>query len=119
MKKGRIIKTLKPEAKIQHEIIEFLTLRGWFCKVLHGSTFQVGMPDLFCCKRCYGSRFIEVKNPNGYRFTPAQMAVFPRLAAEGVGIWILTAATEEEYQKLFSPPNFWQYLHITNINGMK
>ena len=99
-----------PEAKIQQAIIKFLRERGWFCKVIHGSTFQHGLPDLFIAKRRYGSRWVEIKNPIKYKFTPSQWETFPRLIAEGVGIWILTAATEEEYAKLFEKPNLWKYM---------
>lgn len=99
-----------PEAIIQRRVIEFLIKRGWFVKVTHGSTFQAGFPDLYACKRSYGSRWIEIKNPLNYRFTGAQLEVFPRFAAEGVGIWILVDATEQEYLKLFKPPNWWVYM---------
>ncbi len=98
-----------PEAKVQDALIKMLREKGWFCKVLHGSMYQSGMPDLFAAKKRYGSRFIEVKNPKKFSFTPAQHEDFPRMVAEGVGIWILVAATEDEYLKLFQKPNFWVY----------
>ncbi len=99
-----------PEARIQRELIRFLREREWFVKVLHGSTFQSGMPDLFCVKKRYGQRFIEVKNAKSFKFTPAQYEDFPRMIAEGVGIWVLVAATEIEYKKLFQRPNLWIYM---------
>lgn len=99
-----------PEAKIQEAVIKMLRERGWFVKVLHGNLFQSGMPDLFICQRRYGSRFVEIKNPEAYSFTSAQWETFPRLIAEGVGVWILVAATEIEYQKLFQKPNLWIYM---------
>jgi len=86
--------------------------RGWFVKVIHGSVFQSGLPDLFACQRKYGSRWIEVKNPLSYKFQPTQLEVFPRMMSEGVGVWVLVAATQVEYDKLFKPPNWWQYLPI-------
>lgn len=101
-----------PEAKIQDELIKFLEARGWFVKVIHGNVFQSGLPDLFACKRKYGSRWIEVKNPASYKFQATQLETFPRMMAEGVGVWILTAATEAEYNKLFAPANWYQYLPI-------
>jgi len=116
MNKGRIISKKGPEAIIQTALIKFLREREWFVKVIHGSTFQTGMPDLYICKRRYGSRWVEVKNPLKYKFNPAQMETFPRLAAEGVGIWILTAATEREYNKLFLPPNWWTFLYTPDMN---
>ncbi len=116
MKKPIIRAKRGPEAKIQEAIIKFLREREWFVKVLHGSTFQFGLPDLFIAKRKYGSRWVEVKNLESYAFTAAQLETFPKMAAEGIGIWILTAATEAEYKKLFLPPNWYQFLYIPNMN---
>ncbi|MFA5758552.1 MAG: hypothetical protein WC942_04220 [Clostridia bacterium] len=116
MPRGTIVKRHGPEYKIQQDVINFLRVRGWFVKVIHGSTFQTGLPDLYIAKRTYGSRWVEIKNPKAYRFTPAQLEVFPRLSSEGIGIWIITAATEDEYLKLFKPPNWWEYLKIPNMN---
>lgn len=99
-----------PEAKIQEEIIKFLTLRNWLCRSTHGNIFQFGFPDLYCAHRRYGARWIEVKNGEAYSFTPAQMEFFPKLSAAGVGVWILTAATDHEYEKLFSPANWWIFV---------
>lgn len=105
-----------PEYKIQKAIINFLMLRGWYVKETHGNMYQQGFPDLYVCKRKYGSRWLEVKNPVKYKFTPAQLISFPRMSSEGIGIWILTAATEVEYAKLFKPANWWTFLHISNEN---
>ncbi len=105
-----------PEYVIQKAIIRFLKDRDWYIKETHGNMYQQGFPDLYICKRRYGTRWVEVKNPAKYKFTPAQMESFPRMAAEGVGIWILTAATDREYQKLFKPANWWSFLHISNEN---
>lgn len=99
-----------PEAKIQEDLIKFLRERGWFVKVLHGSMYQSGMPDLYVIKRKYGRRFIEVKQPIKFKFTPAQWEDFTRMVAEGERIWVLTAATEKEYLKLFKEPNLWVYM---------
>lgn len=79
-------------------------------KIMHGNMYMSGMPDLFCVKKRYGPRFIEVKNPGKFSFTPAQLEDFPRMVAEGVNIWVLVAATEKEYAKLFERPNLWIYL---------
>lgn len=99
-----------PEAQIQAAIIRMLRERGWFVKVLHGNMYQTGMPDLYAIKKRYGRRLIEVKNPGSFKFTPAQWEDFPRMVAEGEGIWVLVAATEKEYQKLFQKPNLWVYM---------
>lgn len=116
MKRVNIKGARGPEAIIQENLVKFLMERGWFVKITTGNMYQQGFPDLYICKRRYGTRWVEVKNPKSYKFTPAQMEDFPRLAAEGVGIWILTAATEAEYAKLFKPANWWTFLHIPNMN---
>lgn len=99
-----------PEAKIQRELVSFLRVREWLVKETHGSIFQNGLPDIFACHAKYGIRWIEVKNPLAYKFTPAQLEFFPALNSKNVGVWILTAATETEYQKLFKPHNWYVYL---------
>lgn len=99
-----------PEAKIQQELIYFLQAREWLVKPTHGNLYQSGFPDLYCAHHRYGQRWVEVKNPLAYRFTGAQLTEFPRFSAAGAGIWILTAATEDEYAKLFGPENWFTYL---------
>lgn len=98
-----------PEAKIQEAIITLLCRRGWFVKPTHGNMYQSGFPDLYSAHSRYGARWIEVKFAERYSFTPAQVETFPKLAAAGVGIWILVAGTDEEYAKLFKAPNWWFY----------
>lgn len=108
-----------PEAKIQDKLIDFLTVRNWYVKVLHGNAFQQGLPDLFICKREYGYRFVECKQPEKYMFTAAQGVTFPAMTNSGVGIWVMTAANESEYQKLFYKPNWWSYFTATKIRNPK
>lgn len=102
----------RPEAKVQAAIIAMLRNKEWFVKATHGNMYQSGYPDLFCCHRRYGHRWVEVKLPKGSRFTPAQVQDFPMFCANGSGVWILIAATETEYRKLFKPPNWWHYLDL-------
>lgn len=101
-----------PEAKIQKDLITLLLQKGWYIKVIPGSKYLSGMPDLFATHSLYRQRLIEVKLPGmvGSKFTPAQLDTFPKLSANGSGIWILTAATEMEYKLLFKAQNWWQYL---------
>lgn len=84
--------------------------RGWFVLVTHGSKFQSGLPDLWCGHKNHGQRWVELKNPTAYHFTPAQLVTFKKISEVGVGIWVLLAATEDEYNKLWRPPNWWTYL---------
>ncbi len=99
-----------PEYYIQQDIIKYLRMREWLVKPTHGSMFQSGFPDLFATHTAYGPRWIEVKNPLSYRFTPAQLEWFPQFGAHGSGVWVLTAATDEEYAKLFRKHNWFLYL---------
>lgn len=104
----------RPEAKIQAKIKDKLELLGWFVKQTHGNAYSEGWPDLFACHPLYGQRWIEVKLPNmkGSRFTPAQERDFVKFCNHGSGVWVLTGDSDEEYQKLFQKPNWWQYLQV-------
>jgi hypothetical protein len=103
-----------PEAKIQTALETFLVLRQWFVRPLHGDASNYGWPDLYCCHKQYGQRWIEVKLPEmrGSKFTPAQLEWFPKLSGSGAGIWIMTAADEHEYSVLFRPQNWYHYLSV-------
>jgi len=99
-----------PEAKIQEAVVNMLKIKGWYVVRIIGNEYQHGLADLFACHSKYGQRWIEIKNPGSYKFTPAQLEVFPKLCANGSAVWILVAATESEYEKLFKPCNWYQYL---------
>jgi len=96
-----------PERDIQTAIINALELDGWFVLETYGSLYQSGFPDLYACKRGHGQRWIEVKNPQGYKFTPEQLETFPRMDCEGVPIWILTS---DNLSPIHGPPNWRTYL---------
>lgn len=107
----------QPEAIIQDKICKKLKGLDWFVKETHGDMFQSGFPDIFAFHRMYGMRWIEVKNPKGYSFTNAQLKWFPLFSAHECGIWILISDSEEEYKKLFRPPNWHTYLSIWKLKG--
>jgi len=92
-----------PEFYIRADLILFLQSRGWYVEIMHGSLYQSGIPDLFCTHKIHGQRWIEVKLPGmqGSMFTKQQEDKFPKLSNNGAGVWILTAATDVEYKKLF------------------
>lgn len=98
-----------PEWYIQRDLKDFLADRDWLVEQTHGNLFQQGMPDLFIAHKRMGQRWIDVKNPRSYSFTNAQRVKWPLWEQHGVGIWILTAATQAEYDKLMSPPNWRDY----------
>lgn len=99
-----------PEAKIQEAIINALLIRRWYVKETHGNLYQSGFPDLFCTHIKYGHRWVEVKNPKHFVFTPAQMLTFPLLVANGSGVWVLVGPEDSEIDKLFKPCNWFTYL---------
>jgi len=112
MRKFTLKETRGPEEQIRDEIVAMLKVQDWLVKITHGNLFQYGLPDLYCAHHTYGQRWVEVKNPDSYSFTPAQLKFFPELNAKGVGVWILVAATAAEYDKLFKPQNWLQYLMV-------
>lgn len=97
------------EIKIRTDLVEFLELREWLVEITHGNAYQQGIPDLFCHHIKWGYRWVECKRPSGYQFTKAQKHKFPIWERHGVGIWILVAATQREYDKLFGAPNWRDY----------
>lgn len=97
-----------PEWEIQQKLIKFLRAREWHVMVTHGNAYQSGFPDLYCTHMHYKQRWIDVKVADKYSFTVAQKEHWP-VISRVTGIWILTAATEDEYNKLFQPPNWEQY----------
>lgn len=107
-------KRRSPEAKVQNSISNMLTLKGWYVRATHGSMYQCGFPDLFACHSSYGHRWIEVKLPRmkGSKFTPAQLDQFPKMCANGSGVWVLVNDSEDEYLKLFKKFNWYTYLEI-------
>ena len=99
------------ERKIQNAIKDMLRKKEWTVMETHGNMYQYGFPDLYACCREHGQRWIEVKVDGNYDFTSAQLKYFPLIQAAGIGIWILTAATYQEYEKLFKEPNWYMYLY--------
>ena len=109
----------RPEAKIQDELERFLKARDWFVKSTHGNAYQSGFPDLYCHHVKYRARWIECKVEGHYVFTRAQLLEFPKMSAFGVGIWILTDANEEEYRKLWLPPNWNQFCSVNKVHSKR
>lgn len=105
----------RPERRIQDALVKYLEERGWFVKQTHGNAHQDGFPDLYATHLAYGQRWIEVKNAEAYHFTPAQIDSFTKWSGCGVKIWVLVAATDEEYKKLFAPANWQEYLSVNKI----
>lgn len=107
---GRIIKAKHgPEWFIQRDLVAFLEAREWLVERMIGNAFQTGIPDLYAHHPKWGGRWIDVKNNGRYSFTKAQKRKWPLWESYGVGIWILTSADQQAYDKLFGPPNWRNY----------
>ena len=91
----------KRESLIQADLIDFLEYRDWLVEPTHGNLIQKGFPDLFCHHLRWQARWIDVKVRGQYQFTKHQKIKWPRWESHGVGIWILTAATDEEYAIMY------------------
>lgn len=121
---GNIIKAKKgPEKRIQESFEKFLRARKWLVERMHGNAFQTGVPDIYIHHAKYGYRWIDFKNPKSYSFTMAQRIKWPIWERHGVGIWIITGSDQENYDKLFAPPNLRDYLKdsdtvITSIDQL-
>jgi hypothetical protein len=113
MDKPKLKESRGPERIIQDALIDYLRVREWHVMETHGNVYQQGFPDLYAVHYRYRQRWIEVKNPLKFSFTPAQLDNFP-IISRVAGIWILTAATEFEYKKLFGAPNWYSYLPAAN-----
>ena len=99
----------KLESQIQSELIEFLRARKWYVTRMISGSYENGIPDLYCFHKQWQHRWIEVKQPKNYSFTQRQKQKFPAWEKAGIGIWILNAATQEQYDLLFGPPNWRSY----------
>ena len=108
-----------PEWHIQQDLIAYLEIRGWLVERMIGNAFQTGIPDLYISHPKWGARWVDVKNPETYSFTKAQKRKWPLWERFGVGIWIITSADQDGYDRLFAPPNWRQYVkkawHIPTI----
>jgi hypothetical protein len=89
------------ENVIRDAIAAYLRQRFWMVRVIHATEFMSGLPDLWAAHAEYGTRWIEVKKTAGYRLTPAQRLTFPEMESKRIPVFILTAATDVEYLKLF------------------
>jgi len=99
----------QPELRIRTRIREFLDERGWMTDVTHGNEYMSGFPDLHCYHPDHGLRWVDAKNPKSYAYTPAQIWLWPKWESYGCGVWIMFEGDQENFEKLFDPPNFRTY----------
>ena len=98
-----------PEYTIQRNFIEYVKQRGWHVERMIGNQLQKGIPDIYLMHLEHGSRWVDLKHPKQYEFTKAQRWKWPIWEKHGVGIWIITGWRDEDYDKLFGPPNWRDY----------
>jgi hypothetical protein len=96
-----------PEWTIQRNFIQFLEERSWNVERMVGNMMQKGIPDIYISHMNHGQRWVDLKNPGAYEFTMAQIQKWPVWEAHGDHIWIITC--NEDYDKLFEPPNWREY----------
>ncbi len=110
-----------PEYKIQGKLITYLEQRGWLVERIIGNAFQSGLPDLYCWHPQFGQRWVDVKVEGRYSFTKAQKQKWPLWERHQLGVWILTGANQENYDRLFAPPNmrdYWKKSWDIDVEGM-
>lgn len=108
-----------PEAAIQEAIIKKLRYREWHVEVIHGNAYQSGLPDLYATHSRWGGKWIEVKNPESYKFTPAQLETFPKLCANGSPVYVLISDHNLELEKILGASNWYLYLDRKYANACK
>lgn len=112
MDRGRVVTTKRaerrasvgPERDLQEAIKAKLRSTGWHCSDLYGHTYSHGFPDMYCCHRDWGGRFIEVKTRPV--FTPSQKRVFREMTDAGCPIWVMT---DDDISVLFRKCNIGDY----------
>lgn len=97
------------ESERQKQLRIFMELKGWLVEKSHGNPYQKGWPDLLCFHPMYGTRWIEMKQSERERLTPAQIVTFTKWQKYGARIYILTGV--EDYPKLWKEPNWWAWLN--------
>ncbi len=96
--------------QLRRKIVKYLTLRGWYVEPLLSNAYHDGIPVLYCFKREYGFRWVEPKRPDDRSLTRLQWRKFSEWEEVNLPIWILTAATQEQYDLLFGPPNWRAFI---------
>lgn len=100
----------QPETKIRDAIRAMLQGRGFLVEIMHGNLYQSGIPDLYVHHPEHGARWIDAKVEGRYSFTKAQKRKWPEWHFRyKIGIWILTGASQEQYDRLFRAPNWRDY----------
>jgi len=97
-------KGIGSEHAIQEEIRKRLEAGGWDTFKMHGSAYQKGFPDTFCCHPIYGSIWIEYKKP-GEKLSFVQQQTFSRMHKGKVKIFVLESVVG--WEKIIQGPANW------------
>ena len=109
-RKKKLYKRNEEEKRIRDkELRPMLDDLGWLVEVTHGNKYMKGFPDLYLSHPQAGIRWVDVKVEGDYEFTTAQRDKWPKWHRFGTGIRIMTGATQEQYERLFKPPNWQDY----------
>lgn len=109
-RKQKTYKRNEEEKRIRDkEIRPLLKDLGWWVEVTHGNKYMRGFPDLYLTHPRHGIRWVDVKVEGDYEYTDAQRDKWPIWHTFGTGIWIMTAGTLEQVERLFKAPNWLDY----------
>ena len=102
---------VKKESKIASDIKKLFMSRGWEVMNTHGNQYQKGFPDAYCIHPLYRQRWVEYKRPKVGRYTKDQLKCFPVFEKCGIGVWVMTEASEEQYKAVIvGKPNWRDFL---------
>lgn len=103
----------RPEDKLYHEVRKHLEAHGWLVIKTHGNQFQSGLPDLYIAHPMYGTRWVELKTPEG-TLTKDQVIVFRKMFEVNVEIYIVwsVASIGDPYKHtgIFGKGNWTHFL---------
>ena len=110
--KQKVFKESKIQSRDQNEdeIVQLLEQNNWTVMRTHGNLYQKGFPDLYAIHPEHGRKWIEIKNPKGFTWTPAQMKYFPLMVLCHVPIWVMRSV--EDYKRLFEPYNLREFMTL-------
>jgi len=96
-----------PEAHGAKRLRIKMTAIGWHLEKLHGNKYQSGLPDYVAMHIRFGLVWIETKAPGG-KLSQRQHQKFAVLEEKGQKIFVLE--NETHYGRLFTTPNWRQYI---------
>jgi len=90
--------------ELRPAVIKRLLLNNWGYRIVHGSMYQVGFPDLYCYHKLFGARWVELKMP-GNKLRVSQVKFFSDLSRHNIGVWVCSDPNEIP-KLLMNKPNW-------------